>query len=234
MNSEQSPLMTPLEQAAAPPTAASQPTSEPVVAQSAAPPPAPEPEPVVPPVPKATAPLVPPESMVLPVPKATAPLVPPEPAVAPQPAVPSALQECADAPRLALVIDDEPANRDFLMRLLEQTKMQVLGASSATEALKIAKETKCITLIAVDNKLPDMDGIELLCQLSAQHPEARMVMATMLDERELMAKAFENGCDVFLVKPHGFMELFRRLMAANDDTLQHLIIDQFGPRPYRG
>jgi len=172
--------------------------------------------------------------VVQPVPKQTAPLVPPEQTPSPAPVPAAALQECADAPRTALVIDDEPANRDFLMRLLEQTKMIVLGASSATEALKIATETKCISLIAVDNKLPDMDGIDLLCQLRTQHPEARMVMATMLDERELMAKAFENGCDVFLVKPHGFMELFRRLMAPNDDTLQRLIIDQFGPRPYRG
>ncbi|NDJ76738.1 MAG: response regulator transcription factor, partial [Chloroflexi bacterium] len=65
---------------------------------------------------------------------------------------------------------------------------------------------------------------------------ARIVMATMLDERPLIAKAFENGCDVFMVKPHGFMELFRRLQAvrAGEETLlDKLVIDQYGPRPFR-
>lgn len=137
----------------------------------------------------------------------------------------------------ALVIDDEPANRDFLMRLLEQAKLKVRGASTAAEALRIIKEFENLTIIVIDNKLPDMDGVELLSQLRPQYPDAKLVMATMLDERALMAKAFENGCDVFLVKPHGFMELFRRLQLPcppGTDHLQRLIIDQYGPRPYRG
>jgi len=139
--------------------------------------------------------------------------------------------------RLALVVDDEPANRDFLVRLLQQAKLEVRGASSASEALKIAADVEQIALIVIDNKLPDMDGVELLSQMRQRYPAARIVMATMLDERSLMAKAFDNGCDVFLVKPHGFMELFRRIQMPPDcseDPLQRLIIDQYGPRPYRG
>jgi DNA-binding response OmpR family regulator len=86
-----------------------------------------------------------------------------------------------------------------------------------------------LALIVIDNKLPDMNGVDLLIKLRPRFPDARMVMATMLDERPLMAKAFENGCDVFLVKPHGFMELFRRLQAPDvpgEDKLRRLIIDQ--------
>lgn len=140
-------------------------------------------------------------------------------------------------PRVALVVDDEPANRDFLIRLLEQAKMQVYGASTAEETMKLIEKIDHFTLIAVDNKLPDVDGVQLLGMLHQRYPNARMVMATMLDERSLMTKAFDNGCDVFLVKPHGFMELFRRLQVLNltgDDQLNRLIIDQYGPRPYRG
>jgi CheY-like chemotaxis protein len=140
------------------------------------------------------------------------------------------------AAQTALVIDDEPANRDFLVRLLEQAGLTVYGASSAGEALKITQQHDTLDLVAIDNKLPDMDGVELLVNLRQRYPKARMVMATMLDERALMEQAFENGCDVFLVKPHGFMELFRRLQMAQagNDTLQKMIIDQYGPRPYRG
>ena len=136
----------------------------------------------------------------------------------------------------ALVVDDEPANRDFLVRLLRQAKLTVEGAATAKEAQAIAERCERLDLIMVDNKLPDMDGVDLLALLHQKHPRARLVMATMLDERALMDKAFANGCNVFLVKPHGFMELYRRILRAQsgDDTLQRLIIDQYGPRPYRG
>jgi CheY-like chemotaxis protein len=134
-------------------------------------------------------------------------------------------------------VDDEPANRDFLVRLLQQAQLTVHGASSGAEALKIAGGVAQMALIVVDNRLPDMDGIELLARLRQQYPGARLVMATVVDERPLMTRAFETGCDVFMVKPHGFMELFRRwqtTIQTGEDKLNRLIIDQYGPRPYRG
>jgi CheY-like chemotaxis protein len=158
---------------------------------------------------------------------------PPKPekaaAASPQP-VPEAV------PQRALVVDDEPANLNFLMRLLEQAQLEVTGASTAAEALRIAEGGEPMALIVVDNRLPDMDGIELMARLRACYPAARMVMATMLDEPELIRTAFQNGCDVYVVKPHGFMELFRRwqMLQTGEDKLQRLIIDHFGPRPFRG
>lgn len=171
-----------------------------------------------------------------------APVAPTMPAVPAAPA-PAPVKSPAPTPAVtpksnfALVIDDEPANRDFLVRLLQQAKLDVRGASTAAEALKIAEGITDMALVVIDNKLPDMDGVDLLIQFRPRYPEARMIMATMLDERQIMVKAFENGCDVFLVKPHGFMELFRRLQAPDvpgEPKLSRLIIDQYGPRPYRG
>jgi CheY-like chemotaxis protein len=152
--------------------------------------------------------------------------------------VPAARGEAGAAPPAsALVTDDEPANRDFLVRLLEQARLQVRGASSGAEALSIADDLDNIRLIVIDNKLPDMDGVALLKQLRTRFPQAVMVMATMLDERAIMAQAFENGCNVFLVKPHGFMNLFKRVQQIDTldaSALSGLVIDQYGPRPYRG
>ncbi len=151
-------------------------------------------------------------------------------------AAPQKAAEPSPALKRALVIDDEPANRDFLVRLLEQAKLEVHGAESGGQALKMADSLGALALVVIDNKLPDMDGVDLLIKLRQKYPEARMIMATMLDERALMAKAFENGCNVFLVKPFGFMELFRRLQKSgpDDEELNRMIIDQYGPRPYRG
>lgn len=153
-------------------------------------------------------------------------------------AAPASSSEAGATPSVAaLVVDDEPANRDFLVRLLEQARLRVRGAATGAEALAIAADMEDIRLIVIDNRLPDMDGVELLRRLRARYPQAVIVMATMLDERPIMTQAFESGCNVFLVKPHGFMELFERLKqidVLSPGTLSGLVIDQYGPRPYRG
>ncbi|HML23710.1 MAG TPA: response regulator [Aggregatilinea sp.] len=135
----------------------------------------------------------------------------------------------------ALVVDDEPANCDFCVRLLQQTKLNVKGASSGQEALDLSKAMDNLALIVIDHRLPDMSGVELLAQMRTRFPHAMIIMATMHDERSLMDEAFKTGCDVFLVKPHGFMELYKRLKTTppgGGDTHEKIIIDQYGPRPY--
>lgn len=136
--------------------------------------------------------------------------------------------------KIALVVDDEPANRDFLERLLTQAKFTVYGASSGKSALSQAENIDNLALAMVDMKLPDMNGLELVTSLRRRFPTSRLIIATMYDERSLMEKAFAAGCNVFLVKPHGFMELFQRLntIQPGPDRLNDLVIDQYGPRPY--
>ncbi len=136
----------------------------------------------------------------------------------------------------ALVIDDEPANRDFLERLLQTASFKVIGASTGAEGLRSVKTIPQLALALVDQQLPDATGLEIIASLRADNPEALLVMATMHDDRSLIDEAFLKGADVFLVKPHGFMELYRRLKEVDSNTsvLRRLIIDQYGPRPYKG
>ncbi|MCS6837174.1 MAG: response regulator [Anaerolineae bacterium] len=134
----------------------------------------------------------------------------------------------------ALVIDDTEANRQFFERLLAQASFQVIGAARGQDALKVAQE-QLIDLAIVDIEIPDMSGLELLGRLRRLHPEACMVVATMHDEQSLMASAFSRGADVFLVKPHGFVDLFRRLQTQGALGLHEsrpLVIDQYGVRGF--
>jgi CheY-like chemotaxis protein len=136
----------------------------------------------------------------------------------------------------ALVIDDEPSNRDFLERLLQTASFKVMGASNGAEGLKAAKSVPELALALVDQQLPDSTGLEIIAKLRADNPETLLIMATMHDDRTLIDEAFVKGADVFLVKPHGFMELYRRLkeVDTNIGLLRRLVIDQYGPRPYKG
>lgn len=138
------------------------------------------------------------------------------------------------AQRIAIIIDDEPANRDFLVRLIQQAGIETKGAGSGEEAKKIISALQHPpNVIIIDSQLPDIQGTELIKHFRAASDQTTLIMATMLDDRPLIDQAFQNGCDAFLVKPHGFMELFKRLQTAPDD-IKNLIIDQHGTRTYRG
>src|SRR5689334_25212094 len=122
--------------------------------------------------------------------------------------------------RKALAVDDASANRDFLERLLGGAKFKVLGAGNGAAALQILEGLEKLELAVVDWKLPDTTGLELACTIRQRFPDTYLVIATMYDERSMMEEAFANGCNVFLVKPHGFMELFQRLLSTDIETLR--------------
>jgi len=133
---------------------------------------------------------------------------------------------------VAVIVDDEPANRDFLVRLITQAQFEAHGAASGQAALELAASFDPPPQLAiVDSQLPDIAGVEVIGELRARYPEMLIIMATMLDDRPLMDKAFARGCNAFLVKPHGFMELFKRLQKG--EPLHQLLFDQYGVRPFK-
>ena len=136
----------------------------------------------------------------------------------------------------ALVVEDTPANLDFLMRLLSHADLSVVGANSGEAALELTSVMESLQLAVVDMQLPDMTGLKLIEELRVRFPKACLVIATMHDDSELMKCAFQKGCDIFLVKPHGFMELYKRLTTMGFDKIREqkcLVIDQYGPHPFR-
>lgn len=135
----------------------------------------------------------------------------------------------------ALVIDDTDANRQFFERLLAQAGFLIRSAANGTNALKIADELERLELAIIDMEIPDMSGLEIVARLRKRFPSACLVIATMHDERTLMDSAFARGCDLFMVKPHGFVELFKRLQTQGAEGLhasRPLVIDQYGLRNY--
>lgn len=183
--------------------------------------------------PEAKAPAAPLKPTETPKSQAKTPTAPAKPAEAPQEAPAVTAPKILPLKKMALIIDDEPANRDFLERLIQQAKFETTSAASGAEAKQIANALKVSPmLIAIDSELPDIKGIELLKIFRSQFPQSKILMATMLDDRAVIQEAFENGCDAFLVKPHGFMELFKRLqmLEADPTVLNQLVFESHGVR----
>jgi DNA-binding response OmpR family regulator len=123
-------------------------------------------------------------------------------------------------------------------KLLQKAGFHVVSAANGAEAQKLVAEIPNITIALIDHELPDTNGLELIRQLRVSNPDIMLVMATMHDHRELIDEAFQVGADMFIVKPNGFIELYRSLNLVdgqNKDMLtQRYIIDQYGPRRYKG
>lgn len=135
----------------------------------------------------------------------------------------------------ALIADDTDANRFFFERLLTQAGFSVIGARNGTEAVEKMIAAATLHVALVDLEIGDMSGLELLLRLRLQHPQACLIVATMHDDRSVMDSAFSKGCDIFLVKPNGFVDLLKRLSSTPVDQLRPsvpLIIDQYGTRQY--
>jgi CheY-like chemotaxis protein len=137
---------------------------------------------------------------------------------------------------IALVIDDTPANRDFLERLLTLAGFDVRGAGCGKDGLACVAGLEDLPLAVIDMQLPDIAGLQLTYDLRKRFPNVYIVVATVHDERSLIDSVFQKGGNCFLVKPHGFMELYKRLTTVTLEKLRnsgYVIVDQNGPRVYK-
>jgi len=107
-----------------------------------------------------------------------------------------------------LVVDDERAYRQAVADVLHSRGYTVLLAGSAAEALKLL-ELVTPELIMLDVMMPEVDGMTLLRQLSAQ-PRFLGVPIVMATAKTMPAdrwSAWERGASAFLAKPYTFEEV---------------------------
>ena len=106
------------------------------------------------------------------------------------------------APSIRLVIvDDHSLVRDGLRaRLSVVPGLQVIGeAASGVEALAIAA-ADAPDLMLVDVGMRGMNGIELANALRERHPQIRVLMLSMYDNREYVLSAIRAGARGYVLK----------------------------------
>ena len=111
-----------------------------------------------------------------------------------------------------LVVDDQFQNIELLEAYLVPQGYEIVKAASGEEALEKLSGDQ-IDLILLDIMMPKMSGIEVLEKLRAdeQTKAIPVVMVTALKETEDKVKALEAGCDDFISKPFGKVELLARV-----------------------
>lgn len=116
-----------------------------------------------------------------------------------------------------LVVDDEPGIRSGVSRILENYTVSfpfmdedygfdVDVAETGEEALKVIK-SKPLDIVLLDNKLPGIQGVEVLEYINQQNIDVVVVMITSYASLELAVKATRKGAYDFVPKPFTPKEL---------------------------
>lgn len=99
-----------------------------------------------------------------------------------------------------LIVDDEPDVCEAIRHYLGKRDYDVITASSAREAInKLLNEKP--TLILLDIKMPDIDGIECLQMIKKLDREALVVMVTCITDLDTAKQALALGAADYITKP---------------------------------
>jgi two-component system, chemotaxis family, chemotaxis protein CheY len=116
--------------------------------------------------------------------------------------------------RLVLVVDDEPAIRDFLQDILEGEGYVVRQAANGVEALAVLTELRP-DLIVLDLLMPFMDGIAFRQEQLRSAALSTIPVLVLSAMPDLIRRSVELAADAVLPKPFNIGQLL--------DTVQRLV-----------
>ena len=102
--------------------------------------------------------------------------------------------------RRVLIVEDDEVFLRPLRRALELEGFEVLTAGSGEEALDLLKRED-VDLALTDQRLPGMDGVQVVRQLKSEHPEIGVVVMTAYGTIGAAVEATRLGAEDYLVKP---------------------------------
>jgi two-component system OmpR family response regulator len=120
-----------------------------------------------------------------------------------------------------LIVEDERKMARLIETGLRRSGMVVDVAERGEDALWMAGSTP-YDAIALDVRLPGIDGLETCSRLRSDGVRTPILMLTVHDELDRRVRALEGGADDYLTKPFFFAELLARLRAlARRGDIEH-------------
>ena len=109
-----------------------------------------------------------------------------------------------------VVIEDEPAIADFLVRGLRDDGHDVTCVGTAAEGRQHALDAD---LVILDLMLPDGDGLDVLRAIRSVDPVLPVILLTARAEIEDRVAGLDLGATDYVTKPFSFAELAARVRA---------------------
>ncbi len=116
-----------------------------------------------------------------------------------------------------LLVEDDPAVRSVVRRILERSGYDVLDAGDARAAVALFEEEDgSVDLLLTDVVMPDVYGPELADRLRETNPELRVLFTSGYTEEEVLERVGTIGTEL-LEKPFHQETLLRKVRRALED-----------------
>jgi len=129
----------------------------------------------------------------------------------------AAQQHSASLPITVAVVEDEHAVRSLFEAAVRSHPRLSLAFSAGTAAAAIASaQARPAQVYLVDLGLPDRDGRDLIRWISAQQPEASVMVVTVFGDDDHVVASFEAGAVGYLLKDTPADEIARRIVELHE------------------
>jgi DNA-binding NtrC family response regulator len=112
-----------------------------------------------------------------------------------------------------LVVDDEEVVRACYLRILSGRQCQVREVGNGPDALQLM-DHQAFDVVLLDQKMPGMDGMDVLKSIKARWPETEVIMITGYPALESAKQAVMLGAFDYLSKPIGPDEVMQAAHSA--------------------
>jgi DNA-binding NarL/FixJ family response regulator len=101
-----------------------------------------------------------------------------------------------------LLVDDHVLIREAMRSVVRELDGAAvsLEAETARQAKDLLVQHPDISLILLDLRLPDRDGLEMLAELRSNYPGAAVVMLSAFNDRENVVQSLNAGAQGFIAK----------------------------------
>lgn len=100
-----------------------------------------------------------------------------------------------------LVVDDSAVMRKNLVSILTQGGHTVVGEAMSGGQAHLMYRTYLPDLVTMDITMPGINGIDAVKLIIKDYPDAKIIMVSALNQRNMVFEALEHGAKHYLIKP---------------------------------
>lgn len=122
--------------------------------------------------------------------------------------------------KVALVEDQREIreNMERIFAIFDEVKL-VFSAADGADAIREVSAGNLPDVILMDIEMRDVDGITATTQIKEEHPEIKILMLSVFDQKEKVKAALSAGADGYLLKGEKPMQILQLIKDAVDGRL---------------